>query len=157
MGGGLLYDVGVYCINALRYTFGEEPIAVLGHHENTRPNVFKEVPETSIFEFDFPNGGKGDGKTTATQSVNLLHAECVRGWYELQPFQAYNGVQGRASDGTLLNTYIENQQARQMDDDALAIFENRPMMVPGEEGMKDIVLLEAINESARTGKKVMLS
>ena len=157
LGGGLLYDVGVYCINALRYTFGEEPIAVLGHHENTRPNVFKEVPETSIFEFDFPNGGKGDGKTTATQSVNLLHAECVTGWYELQPFQAYNGVQGRASDGTLLNTYIENQQALQMDDDALSILENRPMMVPGEEGMKDIVLLEAINESARTGKKVMLS
>ena len=157
LGGGLLYDVGVYCINALRYTFGEEPIAVIGKHENTRPEVYKEVPETSIFEFDFPNGSIGDGKTTATQSVNLLHADCEKGWYELEPFQAYNGVQGRSSDGTLLNTYIENQQARQMDDDALAIMENRPMMVPGEEGMKDIVLLEAINESAETGKKVMLS
>lgn len=156
LGGGLLYDVGVYCINALRYTFGEEPIAVIGRHENTRPNLFKEVSETSIFEFDFPNGGKGDGKTTAAQSMNILHAECEKGWYELEPFQAYNGVSGKCSDGTLLNTYIENQQARQMDDDAIAILDNGPMMVPGEEGMKDIVLLEAINQSAQSGKKVML-
>ena len=66
-------------------------------------------------------------------------------------------MQGKVSDGTLLNTYIENQQARQMDDDAMAIMKDSPMMVPGEEGMKDIILLEAINESAQTGKKVMLS
>jgi glucose-fructose oxidoreductase len=157
LGGGLLYDVGVYCINALRYTLGNEPIAVIGHHENTRPEVYKEVPETSIFEFDFPDGSKGDGKTTAAESVNILHADCEKGWYKLEPFQAYNGVQGKVSDGTFLNTYIENQQARQMDDDAMAIMENRPMMVPGVEGMKDIILLEAINESAQTGKKVMLS
>jgi len=157
LGGGLLYDVGVYCINAIRYTLGEEPIAVMAHHENTRPHVFKEVSETSIFEFDFPNGVKGDGKTTATQNINILHADCENGWYELEPFQAYNGVKGKTSDGTLLNTYIENQQARQMDDDALAILENRPVLVPGEDGMKDIVLLEAINQSAQADKKVMLS
>ena len=157
LGGGLLYDVGVYCINALRYTFGEEPIAVTGHHENTRPNLFKEVPETSIFQFDFSDGSIGDGKTTAAQSMNILHTKCEKGWYELEPFQAYNGVSGKCSDGTLLNTYIENQQARQMDDDAIAILDNGPMMVPGEEGMKDIVLLEAINQSAQSGKKVKLS
>ena len=55
-----------------------------------------------------------------------------------------------------MNAYIENQQARQMDDDALAILENRTMMVSGEEGMKDIVIVEAINESARNGNAVKL-
>ena len=157
LGGGLLYDVGVYCINGMRYAIGEEPIAVSARHENTRPEVFKEVAETSIFQFDFPNGIKGDGKTTATENINILRADCENGWYELKPFQAYNGVKGKTSDGTLLNTYIENQQARQMDDDALAILENRPVLVPGEDGMKDIVLLEAINKSAQTGRKVKLS
>ena len=157
LGGGLIYDVGVYCINAMRYTTGMEPIAVAAHHENTRPEVYKEVQETSIFKLDFPSGVKASGKTTAAENVNILRSDCKNGWYELSPFQAYNGVKGKASDGTSLNTYIENQQATQMDDDALAILENRPMMVSGEEGMKDIVIVEAINESANTGKEVKLS
>lgn len=157
LGGGLIYDVGVYCINAMRYTTGLEPVSVVAHHENTRPEVYKEVPETSIFALDFPDGIQATGKTTAAETVNILHADCEKGWYELSPFQAYNGVTGKASDGTLLSTYIENQQARQMDDDALAILENRPLMVTGEEGMRDIVIVEAINESAKTGQTVRLS
>ncbi len=157
LGGGLVYDVGVYAINAIRYTSGMEPLSLTAHHENTRPQIYKEVPETSIFNLDFPNGVKASGKTTGRENANILHADCKDGWYQLQPFQAYRGVQGKASDGTLLNTYIENQQARQMDDDALAIIEKRPMMVPGEEGMKDIIIVEAINESAKTGKVIKLS
>ncbi len=157
LGGGLIYDVGVYCINALRYTSGMEPLAVTGRIENSRPEIFKEVAEVTNFEFDFPEGIRASGKTTAAETVNILRSDCAKGWYELSPFQAYNGVQGKASDGTLLNTYIENQQARQMDDDALAILQNRPVMVPGKEGMKDIVIVEAINASAKTGKTIKLS
>ncbi|WP_425234917.1 Gfo/Idh/MocA family protein [Ulvibacterium sp.] len=156
LGGGLLYDVGVYVINAMRYTTGIEPISVKGHHENTRPEVYKEVPETSVFEIDFPNGIKANGQTTASRSINILRADCEKGWYKLQPFQSYRGVKGKASDGTLLDTYIENQQAKQMDDDALAILNNTDVLVPGEDGMKDIIIVEAINESARTGKPVKL-
>lgn len=157
LGGGLIYDVGVYAINAMRYTTGLEPVAVTGRFENTRPELFKEVSETTIFDLDFPDGIKTNGKITAAENVNILRADCENGWYQLSPFQAYNGVQGKASDGTLLNTYIKNQQARQMDDDALGILENSSVIVPGEEGMKDVVIVEAINASAKTGKMVKLS
>ena len=157
LGGGLLYDVGVYCINAMRYTTGLEPIAVTAHYENTRPEIYKEVAETTIFELEFPNGIKANGKTTAIENVNILRADCEKGWYELSPFQAYNGVQGKASDGTLLDTYIENEQARQMDDDAMAILENKAVMVPGEEGIKDVIIVQAIMEAAESGKTVKLS
>ncbi len=157
LGGGLIYDVGVYCINAMRYTTGLEPVSVTARHENTRPEVYKEVPETSIFKLDFPSGIMASGKTTAAENVNILRADCTKGWHELSPFQSYRGVKGKASDGTLLNSYIENQQARQMDDDALAILENRSLMVPGEEGIKDVRIVEAINKSAETGKMVKLS
>lgn len=156
LGGGLIYDVGVYNINAMRYTTGLDPLSVMARHENTRPEVYKEVAETTIFNLDFPEGILANGKTTAAERVNILRADCEKGWYELSPFQSYNGVQGKTSDGTLLNTYIENQQARQMDDDALAILENKPVMVPGEDGMKDITIVEAINESAITGRVVQL-
>jgi glucose-fructose oxidoreductase len=156
LGGGLIYDVGVYCINALRYTTGIEPVSVTAQHKNTRPEIYKEVSETTIFDLDFPSGIRSNGKTTAAENVNILRADCEKGWYELSPFQAYRGVTGKASDGTLLNTYIENQQARQMDDDALAILQKKPVMVPGEEGLKDIVIVEAINKSAETGKAIKL-
>lgn len=157
LGGGMIYDVGVYCINALRYTTGLEPIAITGHNENSRPEVFKEVAEITSFKFDFPQGIEANGKTTAAENVNILRADCEKGWYELSPFQAYTGVQGKASDGILLNDYIENEQARQMDNDALAILQDRPVMVTGEEGMRDIIIVEAINESAKTGKTIKLS
>ena len=112
--------------------------------------------KVTTFNLDFGGGLTGSGKTSAAESVNILRAECEKGWYQLEPFQSYTGVKGKASDGTLLNTYIENQQARQMDDDALSIINNRPMMVTGEEGLKDIAIVEAINKSAQTGSPVTL-
>jgi len=43
-----------------------------------------------------------------------------------------------------------------MDDDALAIFEQKPLLVPGEEGRRDIELVEAIHQAARQGRSVAL-
>jgi len=54
----------------------------------------------------------------------------------------------------LLNQPIDNQQAKQMDDDALAMLEGRKMMIAGEEGLKDIRIIEAIIESAESNKVV---
>ena len=48
------------------------------------------------------------------------------------------------------------QQAKQMDDDALAIMQGKPMFVPGEEGLRDIRIVEAIYKSAASGKEVRL-
>jgi glucose-fructose oxidoreductase len=57
------------------------------------------------------------------KSLNKLRVNCTQGWYELSPFQSYNGVQGTTSDGVVLNAKIPNQQAQQMDDDASAIMD----------------------------------
>jgi len=157
LGGGLIYDVGVYTVNGIRYTTGEEPIAVTAHHKNTRPEIFTEIPETTTFTLDFASGIKGYGKTTAAERTNILRADCENGWYELSPFHEYSGIKGKTSDGILLNTVIENQQAKQMDEDALTIIQDSPVLVPGENGMKDIAIVEAINKAASTGEKVFLN
>ena len=67
---------------------------------------------------------------------------------ELSPFQSYSGVQGSTSDGLVFSPFKGNQQARQMDDDALAIINNTNPLVPGEEGLRDILVVEAIFKSA---------
>lgn len=71
--------------------------------------------------------------------------------------QSYSGVQGKTSDGKPLNIFIENQQAKQMDDDALAIIENKNVLVPGEEGLKDVRIIQAIMQSDETGQRVEIA
>jgi len=157
LGGGAMYDMGTYPLNAARYTTGEEPIAVYATHEVTRPDIFSEVDETTNFTLEFPSGAIAQCKTTLASGVNRLHVECTDGSYGLSPFQSYHGVSGKASDGVMLDTFVPNQQARQMDDDALAIINNTPVMVPGEDGLKDMYIVDAIFESAaNNGKRIIL-
>ena len=40
LGGGAMYDMGVYPLNAARYVTGEEPIAVVARHETKRPEIY---------------------------------------------------------------------------------------------------------------------
>ena len=148
MGGGAMFDMGVYSLNAARYSTQEEPIAVSARYEVGRPEIFDEVDETTYFDLEFKSGVKANCKTSFAHSWNHLKVDCEKGWYELKPMQSYTGVKGQTSDGILLNKPIENQQAKQMDDDALAIMNDEPPLVPGEEGLKDIRVVEAIFESA---------
>jgi predicted dehydrogenase len=157
MGGGALYDMGVYTVNGMRYATNLFPKSVISARQYTdRPHLFKEVDETTEYVLEFENGLLAYGKTSVGQSINLLKVTCEKGHYELKPMQSYNGVQGSRSDGVLLNTYIANQQAKQMDDDALALLENRTMMIAGEEGLKDIRIIEAIIRSAELGGRVLI-
>jgi len=154
MGGGVMHDMGVYPLNALRYGTGMEPIAVTAKASTTRPEIYTEVEETMHFELEFPGGATGIGDVSFGKSMNKLHVDCAKGWYELAPFQSYTGVKGTTSDGVALNATIPNQQAKQMDDDASAIIDNTPLLAPGEEGLKDTIVVEAIYRSVAEGKKV---
>ncbi len=152
-GGGAMYDMGVYSLNGARYTAGREPLAVSARHEVRRPEIFQHVDETTRFTLEFPEGVVAHCATSFGQNFNLLRADCERGWYELSPFQSYDGIRGRTSDGQVLDATVRHQQALQMDEDALAIIEGRPPRVPGEEGLADIRVVDAIFASARDGGK----
>lgn len=154
LGGGAMYDMGVYPLNAARYSTGREPLAVTARHEVTRPALFHEVDEITYFDLEFPDGIRANCMTTFAGNPNRLRIECTDGWYKLEPFQSYSGIKGSTSDGKTINQVIQDQQARQMDNDALAILNNKPMRVPGEEGLKDIRVVEAIFKAAETGKRV---
>ena len=157
MGGGAMYDMGVYTVNGIRYATNDEVAAVLeARHIIDRPQFFTEVDETTEYTVRMKSGVIAKGRTSVGRSFNQLRVNCKNGWYELRPMQSYSGVQGQTSDGILLNKPIENQQARQMDNDALAIINNTNVLVPGIEGLKDIRVVEAIFESAASGKVVEL-
>jgi glucose-fructose oxidoreductase len=154
MGGGAMYDMGVYPLNAARYSTGLEPIAVTAHQSTTRPEIYKEVDETMAFELEFPGGVTASCETSFGKNMNDLMVSFTKGWIKLSPFSAYNGINGETSDGLKLNAPIENEQAKQMDDDALAIKNKTAVLVPGEEGLKDIRVVEAVYRSVAEQKKV---
>ncbi len=154
-GGGALWDMGVYTINSARYASGEEPVRVLNARQWTeRPDLFNEVDEWTEFELEFPSGMIAHCRTSFGENLDRLMVTCASGSYELSPMQAYTGVKGQTSDGVQLNQTIANQQAKQMDDDALSLIEGRPMLVPGEEGLRDVRIVQAIQRCVTTGAPV---
>ena len=156
LGGGAMFDMGVYSLNAARYSTGLEPVSVSAIMENSRPDIFT-ADETTLFNLEFPNGIKANCKTSFAANLNTLQVDCENGWYRLKPFQSYTGVQGETSDGKILKPFQGNQQAKQMDEDALAIINKTAPLVPGEEGMKDIRVVEAIFKSAEeSGKRITI-
>lgn len=157
MGGGSMYDMGVYPLNAIRYSTGLEPIAVTATQSTTRPEIYTEVDETMAFNLEFPGGVTAQGETSFGKNMNDLRVNCSKGWYQLSPFQAYSGINGVTSDGKKLNASIPNQQAHQMDDDALAIINKKPVLVPGEEGLKDIRVVEAIYKSVAEKGRIKIA
>lgn len=150
-GGGAMYDMGVYSLNAARYTSGQEPVAVSARQEIRRPHLFEGVDETMHFTLEFADGSVAECATSFGGNMNLLRADCERGWYELSPFQTYDGLKGSASDGQVFADAVPHQQAHQMDGDALAIINGTAPRVPGEEGVRDMRVVDAIYASARDG------
>ncbi len=156
MGGGALYDMGVYSIQGARLGTGMEPVSVQSATITTsRPEIYKDIDETTVAMLEFPGGLMAEVKTSFGENINYLNIECEKGNIELSPFQSYAGINGKSPLGPLNKSYnVPWQQAKQMDDDAASIMNGKPMMVPGEEGLRDIRIVEAIYKSARSGRPV---
>jgi predicted dehydrogenase len=153
-GGGPLMDVGIYCVQGVRYTTGMEPLAVRAR-EGKKKDVkkFKDVEESLSWQMEMPDGMIADCMTSYSDGMNVLRAEAERGWFELSPAYAYGGIKGETSESKM-NFPKVYQQAIQMDDFALAIKEKRATPVPGEMGRQDVKILQAIYEAMRTGNRV---
>lgn len=156
-GGGPLTDLGIYCIQGAIYTKGEVPVSVTAqYHEATDKEKFNEVEQGIDWQMQFEDGSVADCKTSYAQSLNILRAETEQNeWFKLRPAYPYSGIQGYTSKGPM-NFKQVNQQARQMDDFADCIINNRETPVPGEMGLRDVNIIYAIYEAADKGEKVKI-
>lgn len=152
-GGGGLMDMGVYAIQGARYTTGEEPVNVTAREEKLRPDLFKEVDETIYFTLEFPGGAVANGVSSYNKNLDLLKAVTDKGWFQLGSAYRYGNIQGSTHEGPMLFDHNVNQQALQMDDFAQCITQNENTRVPGDEGLKDMKVIEAIYRSIASGKK----
>ena len=151
MGGGAMMDMGVYPLQAARYVTGEEPVNVSARSYVTRPDIFTEVEEVMLFDLEFPSGCIASLATGFHARYNYLKVFAEDGRFELEPFSGYGGIKGKTSKGVLEFPNI-NQQATQMDEVAKCILSGKPMRVPGEEGLKDMIVVDKIYECAAKAK-----
>ena len=151
-GGGGLMDMGVYCIQGARYTTGEEPVYVTAREEKTRPELFKEVDETIFFDLEFPSGCIAKGKSSYNMHINHLLVKAEKGNFGLSDAYRYGGMAGYTPSGKMNYPQI-NQQAAQMDDFTQCIMNKTLTRVPGEMGMQDMKIVDAIYRSIGSSKK----
>lgn len=156
-GGGPLMDVGIYALQAMRYLAGEEPVQVSAATTVTDPVKFHDVEESVTWQLKFPSGILANGAATYRfNGLDHYKAYADRGWFGMEPAYGYHGLSGMRSDGQTIQLADIDQFAAEMDDFAQCILNNQPTRVPGEEGLRDIKIMMAIYEAARTGKTIAL-
>jgi predicted dehydrogenase len=161
-GGGALYDVGIYGLNATRYLTGEEPVSITAQQfDNPTDPRFTQVEEAMTWTMKFPSGCLAVN-TTSYNVVSINHQRVMldRGMLDMDPATGYGGIKlhvqrGKKAEDVQL-TPVDQFQLM-MDYFSDCVSNNTPPNTTGEEGFKDLRLIEAIYESARTGKTVTMT
>lgn len=159
-GGGSMMDIGIYSINGARYMVGEEPIWVTAQETKTDPVKFKEgVDETIQFQLGFPSGAVASCLSTySMNNLDRFFLNGANGYAELQPSTGYGPIKGRTNKGELTQPHTTHQTV-QMDEMAGIILEGKQPIIPvdGEEGVRDLKIIDAIYAAVKTGKKITLT
>jgi predicted dehydrogenase len=159
-GGGSLMDIGIYALNASRYLTGEEPVSVNAIIDTT-PNDprFREVEENVSFQLRFPSGVLANCTSSYGGPENRFRVVGTSGWAELEPALSYNGLRMRAGSGGKIEERSQgviDHFAAEMDHLSDCVMSGRAPLTPGEEGLRDLRIIQAIYRSAESGQAVKL-
>jgi predicted dehydrogenase len=160
-GGGTLYDIGVYCINAARYLFRAEPKEVMAISVNSVPARLGEIDESTgaLMRFD---GERIAAFVTSFNAADAAAYEIVGTKGRLQVEPAYEYAEGLAYkltvDGKTRHKKIgkRDQFAPELLYFSDCVLKNRAPEPSGEEGLQDVRIVEALYQSAETGKAVAI-
>jgi len=162
VGGGALFDMGVYCVNAARYLLEDEPEEVFALQTAGHDQRFEGVDETTTAVLRF----RGDrfAQFTASQgsaSVDEYRLVGTEGDLRVEPAYTYYGELAHhltIGGETKTEKFPKSDQfAPELLHFAQCILDDAEPEPSGEEGLADVRVLEAIAESARTGAPVKLA
>jgi len=164
-GGGALPDIGLYCLNGVRAMLGEEPVEVFARIVNPEGDArYADIEETAVFMLRFPSGAIANCATSyGAHESKDLRIRLERGWIDLENAFAYRGQRMRVARRKGENEAVEelrigakNQFALEIDHFAGCVLTGATPRTPGEEGLQDQVLMEALYRSAREGGPVAI-
>jgi predicted dehydrogenase len=161
MGGGTLYDIGVYCINAARYLFRAEPKEVMAISVNSGASKLEEIDESTgaLLRFD---GERVAAFVTSFNAADVASYRIVGTKGHLHVDPAYEYAEGLSYtltvDGKTTRKRIgkRDQFAAELLYFSDCILKDRNPEPSGEEGLQDVRVVQALYESAETGKAVSI-
>jgi predicted dehydrogenase len=161
-GGGPLMDLGVYCINTCRWLAGEDPVAAEATSWVRDHKRYKEVEEGIAFRLDFASGLILQG-TAAYSSVfsSFVHVHGEKGWAALSPAFAFE--EERRLSGKISGKWFENafepidEFALELDAFSKCIREGRKPEPDGVQGLRDLVIIDAIYRAAKKRGRVKIN
>jgi predicted dehydrogenase len=161
-GGGSLPDVGVYCVNTIRWLVGTEPLEASAYQWTTDPETFSQVDENIAFRLNFPDGLVAQATSSfkaAESSFLQVHGE--KGWAALNP--AFQWDLERCLFGQTGDRWFEkkfrviDELALELDAFADCVRSQREPEPNGVQGMRDVAVMEAIYQSAGEGRTVPIT
>lgn len=160
-GGGPLTDLGVYCINTTRWLVDEDPIAASAISWARDKRRYKEVEEGIAFRLDFKSGLVLQGTAAYSAAFSsFVHVHGEKGWAELSPafgFEEPPRLSGQAGGKWFGKIFKPiNEFVLEIDDFASCINENREPEPSGEQGMRDITIIDAIYQAAKRRRSVAI-
>lgn len=160
-GGGTLYDIGVYCINAARYLFRDEPIEVMAMRASRDQQRFAEVEEMVGAVLRFPDERLATFLCNfGTSSVARYQIVGTKGTLALDPAYEYAMELKRhltIGERETVKTYAQRDQfAPELLHFSECIQKNRQPEPSGWEGLADVRIVTALYRSAKSGKAVSI-
>ena len=161
LGGGPLYDIGIYCINAARHLFDAEPDEIFACHAKLEDNRFAEVEESSSAILRFSEGRLATFTCSFGAARESIY-EIVGTKAVLRSDQAYERARASThyfiADGSATKRVFSQQDqfASELAEFSDCVLNERDPASSGEEGLVDVRIIEALYRSAETGQLVKL-
>jgi predicted dehydrogenase len=161
-GGGPLMDLGVYCVNTTRWMMEEDPIEVIAQSWVRDTVVFWDVEEGISFRLKFPSGLVVHGSSSYGAAISsFIFVQGTKGWASLTP--AFPFDEERRLTGKNGKRWIErkfkvvDEFAPEIDAFATAIQNKQVVESDGIQGHRDMIILDAIYNSAKKQRPVVIN
>lgn len=161
LGGGTLYDIGIYCINAARYLFRAEPIEVFAFSANNGEKRFKEVDEMTSSILRFPDERLASFTTSfGASDISAYEIVGTEGHLRLDP--AYEHASPLKHHLTINGKTRErvfpkrDQFAPELTYFSDCVINDEQPEPSGTEGLADVRIIRALYRSSETGQPIKL-
>ena len=158
-GGGSLMDIGIYCVNIMRWLAGSPPIDATAHAWSDDPKRFSGVEDSIAFRLTHPGALVCQGTSSySAMAASFVQVHGENGWAALNPAFAFE--EERRLFGKIQGRWFEqkfkviDEFVLELDAFADSIRRRRDPEPDGMEGLRDIATVEAIYRSARENRTV---
>src|ERR1700721_1690950 len=160
-GGGPLTDLGVYCVNTTRWLVDEDPVAATGISWVRERRRYKDVEEGVAFRLDFKSGLILQGTAAYSAAFSsFVHIHGEKGWAELAPafaFEEERRISGKIAGKWFAKTLKPiDEFVLEIDYFADCIREGREPEPSGEQGLRDIIIIDAIYRAVKQRRSIAI-